>query len=265
MAVIARASLVEYFKDQVEGALAQQRVPANDGTAHYVVQLLADTMRGTTAHSRAAALLDSRPLALRLAAAMDDRCPAPGRALARRGRRRPAARRLFRAPGCVLGGVPRGVLPPGRRVRLWHARAGIAGAGADLQGSRPSASRSMPTRSARSASAPRCRRRPGWCARSRAWQRSRDRVTERLLVERGVVLDAAGTCDCSNRGHCDAASGPPAWMTWRSIVQWRTICPPRRLTRCTAETRGGRRSPVREGKSLRMSTLRFGEAWRVSQ
>ena len=80
MAVIARASLVEYFKVQVEAALAAQQVPASEDTAHYVVQLLADTVRQDLP-GRAAALLDPRPLALRLADALDERCPAPGRAL----------------------------------------------------------------------------------------------------------------------------------------------------------------------------------------
>ena len=186
MAVIARASLVEYFKDQVEGALAQQRVPVHDGTAHYVVQLLADTVRHDT-HGRAAALLDPRPLALRLAAAMDERCPAPGRALrdvadaalllggyfALARPRREASRRRTTTGSADL--------PTARLVR--NPRCSRRSSRIWLSGSP-----STPTRSARSGSVPKCRRRSGWFARSRAWQRSRDRVTERLLVERGVVL-----------------------------------------------------------------------------
>lgn len=134
MSVIARASLVEYFKDQLEGALAQQRVPVHADTAHYVVQLLADTMRHDR-HGRAAALLDPRPLALRLAAAMDDRCPAPGQAL------RDVADAALLLGLLQLGGIlgaqcPGNVLPPRRRLRLRRPGPGITGAGADLQGPR---------------------------------------------------------------------------------------------------------------------------------
>ena len=186
MSVIARASLVEYFKDQLEGALAQQRVPVHADTAHYVVQLLADTVRHDR-HGRAAALLDPRPLALRLAAAMDDRCPAPGQALrdvadaalllggyfssrasSRAASRRPTTTGSAASPTARWA---RNHRCSRRSSRTWRR---------DLP--------STPTRSARSGSEPRCRRRPGWCARWRRGSGRGNRVTERLLVERGVVL-----------------------------------------------------------------------------
>ena len=40
-AVFRRESAVEYFKELVEGALAHQRIAAQELTAFYVVQLLA--------------------------------------------------------------------------------------------------------------------------------------------------------------------------------------------------------------------------------
>ena len=186
MPVIARASLVEYFKDQVEEALAGQRIPASDGTAHYVVQLLADTLRNDR-HGPAAALLDSRPLALRLAAALDDRCPAPGRALrdvadaalllggffASRASARGVPPAYYHRVGGfaygTLGQEPQ-VLAPifkdlAERFAQYAHVLGEVGQRAEMQ--TPS----------------------GLVRALEAWQRSRDRVTERLLIERGVVLD----------------------------------------------------------------------------
>lgn len=189
MAVIARASLVEYFKDQVEGALAQQRVPASDGTAHYVVQLLATVVRHDDT-SRAAALLDSRPLALRLAAAMDERCPAPGRALrdvadaalllggyfaARAASRGVPLAYYHRVGGFAYGtlGQDSQVLAPvfndlAVRFSQYADVLGEVGQRAEMQT-------------------------PAGLVRAiEVWQRSRDRVTERLLAERGVVLTRPG-------------------------------------------------------------------------
>lgn len=186
MTVIARASLVEYFKDQVEGALAQRGVAAADDTAHYVVQLLADTMRSDTA-GRGAALLDPRPLALRLAAAMDDRCPAPARALrevadaalllggyfARRLEPRGVPPAYYRRVGGfaygTLGQEPQ-VLAPifkdlAERFAQFAEVLGEVGQRAEMQTPR------------------------GLVRALEGWQRSRDRLTERLLVERGVVLN----------------------------------------------------------------------------
>jgi hypothetical protein len=184
MPVITRASLVEFFKDQVEGALAQQRVPVHEATAHYVVQLLADTGRHD-ANGRAAALLDPRPLALRLAAAMDDRCPAPGRALrdvadaalllggyfASRASRHVPATYYHRLGGFAYGtlGQEPQVLAPifkdlAERFAQYADALGEVGQRAEMQ--TPS----------------------GLVRALESWQRSRDRVTERLLVERGVVL-----------------------------------------------------------------------------
>jgi hypothetical protein len=185
MAVIARASLVEFFKDQVEGALAEHRIPACDGTAHYVVQLLADTMRNDR-RGRAAALLDPRPLAVRLAAALDDRCPAPGRALrdvadaalllggffaSRAGARGVPPAYYHRLGGFAYGalGQEPQVLAPifkdlAERFGQYADVLGEVGQRADMQ--TPS----------------------GLVRALEGWQCSRDRVTERLLVERGVVL-----------------------------------------------------------------------------
>ncbi len=185
MAVIARASLVEYFKDQVEGALSQRRVPANDDTAHYVVQLLAEAAR-SDASGPAAALLDPRPLALRLAAALDDRCPSPGRALrevadaalllggffASRASTRAVPPAYYHRVGGfaygTLGQEPQ-VLAPifkdlAERFAQYADVLGEVGQRAEMQT-------------------------PAGLVRAlEAWQQSRDRVTERLLVERGVVL-----------------------------------------------------------------------------
>lgn len=190
MAVIAHASLVEYFKDQVEGALAKQRVPASDGTAHYVVQLLARVVRHDDA-SRAAALLDSRPLALRLAAAMDERCPAPARAL-----------RDVADAALLLGGYfatrasSRGVPPT-----YYHRVGGIAYGtlGQEPQVLAP-VFKDLASRFAQYADVlgevgqrAEMQTPSGLVRAIEAWQRSRDRVTERLLAERGVVLPRAGT------------------------------------------------------------------------
>ena len=185
MTVIARASLVEYFKDQVEGALAQRRVEARDDTAHYVVHLLADTMR-SDASGPAAALLDPRPLALRLAAAMDDRCPAPARALrevadaalllggyfAARAHARRIPATYYRQVGGfaygALGQEPQALAPIFKDLAERFAQfadvLGEVGQRAEMQTS------------------------AGLVRALEAWQQSRDRVTERLLVERGVVL-----------------------------------------------------------------------------
>jgi hypothetical protein len=185
MAVIARASLVEYFKDQVEGALVQQRVPANDGTAHYVVQLLATVVRQDTS-SRAAALLDSQPLALRLAAAMDERCPAPGRAL-----------RDVADAALLLGGyfaaraASRGV-PPSYYHRVGGFAYGALGQEAQVLSPvfKDLAERFAQYAEALGEVGQRAgMQTPAGLVRAiESWQQSRDRVTERLLVERGVVL-----------------------------------------------------------------------------
>jgi hypothetical protein len=182
MSLIERASIVEYFKDQLEGAFAQQHVSAQADTAHYVVQLLAEAVRHDT---RAAALLDSRPLALRLAAAMDDRCPEPGRALrdvadaalllggyfvSRESRRLPATY-YHRVGGFAYGTLSQEsqVLAPifkdlAARFAQYADALGEVGQRAGMQT-------------------------PAGLVRAlEAWQQSRNRVTERLLVERGVVL-----------------------------------------------------------------------------
>ena len=185
MAVIARASLVEYFKDQVEGALVQQRVPVNDGTAHYVVQLLADTVRHDSS-SRATALLDSRPLALRLADAMDERCPAPGRAL------RDVADAALLLGGYFACRTPaRGVSP------TYYRRLGGFAYGTLGQESQVLAPifTDLAERFAQYADAlgevgqrAEMQTPSGLVRALEQWQQSRDRVTERLLIERGMVL-----------------------------------------------------------------------------
>lgn len=185
MAVIARASLMEYFKDQVEGALAHQGLSAADGTAHYVVQLLAAVVR-QDGSSRAASLLDCRPLALRLAAAMDERCPSPEKAL------RDVADAALLLGGYFsttatgrgvpttyyhrLGGLAYGVLGQesltlspvfndlARRFAQYAEVLGEVGQRAEMQTS------------------------AGLLRAFEAWQRSGDELTGRLLVERGVVL-----------------------------------------------------------------------------
>jgi hypothetical protein len=189
MAVIARASLVEYFKVQVEAALAAQHVPASEDTAHYVVQLLADTVRQDLP-GRAAALLDPRPLALRLADALDERCPAPGRALrdvadaalllggyfkARASAHGLPATYYHRLGGFAYGtlGHESQVLAPifsdlAARFGQYAEALGEVGQRAGMQ--TPS----------------------GLVRALEQWQQSRDRVTERLLVERGMVLPRGG-------------------------------------------------------------------------
>ncbi len=185
MAVIARASLVEFFKEQVEGALADQGVAACDAT-HYVVRLLADTLRNDR-NGPAGALLDPRPLALRLADALDERCPEPGRALrdvadaalllggffARRAGGRGAVPPAYyhRVGGWAYGtlGQEPQVLAPifkdlAARFAQYADVLGEVGQRAEMQ---------TPT---------------GLVRALEAWERSRDRLTERLLLERGVVL-----------------------------------------------------------------------------
>jgi hypothetical protein len=185
MAVIARASLVEYFKDQVEGALAQQRVDAGGATAHYVVQLLAGTLRNDTA-APTSALLDSRPLGLRLAAALDDRCPDQGRALrdvadaalllggyfARRAGRTAMPTDYYRRVGGfayrALGQEPQALAPIFTELaeRFTQFAEVLRDVGQRAEMATPA----------------------GVLRAVDAWQRSPDQRLGRLLVERGVVL-----------------------------------------------------------------------------
>jgi hypothetical protein len=64
--VFRRESAVEFFKELVDGALAHQRLAANELTAYYVVQLLASYVE-----HRAAGDGDREPLAMRLARALE--------------------------------------------------------------------------------------------------------------------------------------------------------------------------------------------------
>ena len=189
MAVIARASLVEYFKVQVEAALAAQQVPASEDTAHYVVQLLADTVRQDLP-GRAAALLDPRPLALRLADALDERCPAPGRALRDVADAALLLGGYFKARASVhglpstyyhrLGGFAYGTLGHESQVLapIFSDLAARFGQYAEALGEVGQRA-GMQTPS-------------GLVRALEQWQQSRDRVTERLLVERGMVLPRGG-------------------------------------------------------------------------
>jgi hypothetical protein len=63
--VFRRESAVEFFKELVEGALAHQRLAANELTAFYVVQLLTSFIERPRADEPAA------PLAVRLAQALE--------------------------------------------------------------------------------------------------------------------------------------------------------------------------------------------------
>jgi hypothetical protein len=63
--VFKRESAVEFFKELVEGAIAHQRVAANELTAFYVVQLL------TSFVERRAAADNDAPLGIRLAYALE--------------------------------------------------------------------------------------------------------------------------------------------------------------------------------------------------
>ena len=185
MAVIARASLAEYFKVQVEEALAGRRITGTGDTTHYVVQLLADAMR-SDARGPAAALLDPRPLAIRLAAAMDERCPAPGRAL-----------RDVADAALLLGGFFAARAANGRVPQAYYCRVG--GLAYGTLGQEPQvlapifqelAERFVQYADALAEVGQRAEMRtPAGLLRAlESWQSSRDRLTERLLIERGVVL-----------------------------------------------------------------------------
>jgi hypothetical protein len=63
MGSVRPESAVAYFKEQVEGALARQRVEAGELTSFYVVNLLAGFLRRPAG--------DDEPLALQLARAID--------------------------------------------------------------------------------------------------------------------------------------------------------------------------------------------------
>lgn len=65
--VFRRESPVEFFKELVDGALAHQRLEANELTAYYVVQLLASYVERPVRPDEE----QSRPLALRLAQALE--------------------------------------------------------------------------------------------------------------------------------------------------------------------------------------------------
>jgi hypothetical protein len=71
--MVRRESAVEYFKELVEGALAHQRVEANELTAFYIVQLLAGFLerRGVPGRPGDDGGEDDRPLALKLAHALE--------------------------------------------------------------------------------------------------------------------------------------------------------------------------------------------------
>jgi len=62
--VFTRESAIEYFKELVDGALAHQRLEAQELTAYYVVQLLASFLQRP--HDE-----EDTPLAIRLAQALD--------------------------------------------------------------------------------------------------------------------------------------------------------------------------------------------------
>jgi hypothetical protein len=59
-------SALEFFKEQVEGAMARQNLKTSEWTAYYVVRLLA----GYVAAGREDQAFDSQPLAIRLAYAL---------------------------------------------------------------------------------------------------------------------------------------------------------------------------------------------------
>jgi hypothetical protein len=65
--VFRRESPVEYFKELVDGALTHQGIAAQELTAYYVVQLLTSFLQRPVA----GAADDGKPLALRLAQALD--------------------------------------------------------------------------------------------------------------------------------------------------------------------------------------------------
>lgn len=190
MALIAGTSLVEFFKDQVEGALVRQRVPAPQATAHYVVQLLAEVAR-LDGDGPAAALRDPRPLALRLAAAMDDSHPQPASALrdvadaalllsgffASRTNRPGVPAAYYR----TLGGYAYGTLgQDGQRLSpIFADLARRFGAYAEVLGE-------VGLRAEMNAPA-------GLLRLIEYWQHSRHHVTARLLTERGVVLPPRGS------------------------------------------------------------------------
>ncbi len=185
MGVIAGVSLVEFFKEQVEGAVAEQGIPASEATSHYVVRLLADTLRADRCGA-AGALLDPRPLALRLADALDERCPAPGVALrgvadaalllggffACRAGRHGVPRSYYHRLGGwaygALGQEPQRLAPIfkdlAERFAQYADVLGEVGQRAEIQTA------------------------SGLIRALEAWERSHDDVTERLLVGRGVVL-----------------------------------------------------------------------------
>lgn len=64
--MVRRESAVEYFKELVEGAIAHQRLEANELTAFYIVQLLTGFL-----HRPGDQPEDNEPLALQLAQALD--------------------------------------------------------------------------------------------------------------------------------------------------------------------------------------------------
>ena len=131
--VIARASLVEYFKDQVEGALAQQRVPVQ--RRHCPLRRPTPGRHGA-ARQRTAA---PRPCWIRVPWPCGWRPPwtigarRPDRPCAT-SPTRPCCWAATSLPGILGAQRPGDVLPPGRRLRLRHAGPGISGARADLQG-----------------------------------------------------------------------------------------------------------------------------------
>lgn len=188
MGVTPQSSIMEFFKELVGAAIARQHVDVSDDACHYLVTLL-DVAARNDGSGPGASMLDERPLAVRLAKALEYDAAGESRALrdmadatlllcgffAERLEREPAQPRYYHAIGGFAYrtlGVSGGPLSP-----TFCDLAVRFGVYADVL--LEVGHRTELTRSGR------------LLRLYEHWQRRRHRVSERLLIEQGVVLSSA--------------------------------------------------------------------------
>jgi hypothetical protein len=185
MRVTPQTSVMEFFKELVTGAVARQRITVSDEAAHYLVALLADAVRPDKSGA-AASMLDDRPLAVRLADALQqERADKPRR-----------LRELADATLLVSGFFAERLEHERVAPRYYHALGGFAYRTLEVAGGPLSATfRDLAVRFALYADVllevghrTELTRSGRLLRLFEQWQRSGHAVTERLLIEQGVVF-----------------------------------------------------------------------------
>jgi hypothetical protein len=183
--VMSQSSILEFFREMVGTAIARQQVEVSDDACHYLVTLLDVAVRNDGT-GPGASMLDERPLAVRLAEALEHDAAGQSRAL------RDMADATLLLCGFFAERLEREPAPP----RYYHALGGFAYRTLGVSGGPLSPTfcdlamrfgvyadvllevghRTELTRSGR------------LLRLYEHWQRRRHRVSERLLIEQGVVL-----------------------------------------------------------------------------